>query len=83
MNKIEVIQFFIADSAVLFFHVRIISRTPWTNFRYKGYFCRLIGQRQRITYLFSLHPRLVYHSSQWRKLQYQEERLSHRCHRQH
>ena len=28
MNKIEVIQFFIADSAVLFFHVRIISRTP-------------------------------------------------------
>lgn len=53
MNKIEVIQFFIADSAVLFFHVRIISRTPWTNFRYKGYFCRLIGQRQRITYLFA------------------------------
>ena len=46
MNKIEAIQFFIADSAVLFFHVRIISRTPWTNFRYKGYFCRLIGQRQ-------------------------------------
>ena len=73
MNKIEVIQFFIADSAVLFFHVRIISRTPWTNFRYKGYFCRLIGQRQRITY----------HSSQWRTVQYQEERLSHRCHRQH
>lgn len=25
MNKIEVIQFFIADSAVLFFHVRIIA----------------------------------------------------------
>ena len=58
MNKIEVIQFFIADSAVLFFHVRIISRTPWTNFRYKGYFCRLIGQRQRITYLFAFTPGL-------------------------
>ena len=58
MNKTEVIQFFIADSAVLFFHVRIISRTPWTNFRYKGYFCRLIGQRQRITYLFAFTPGL-------------------------
>ena len=58
MNKIEVIQFFIADSAVLFFHVRIISRTPWTNFRYKGYFCRLIGQRQRIRYLFAFTPGL-------------------------
>ena len=58
MNKIEVIQFFSADSAVLFFHVRIISRTPWTNFRYKGYFCRLIGQRQRITYLFAFTPGL-------------------------
>ena len=43
MNKIEVIQFFIADSAVLFFHVRIISRTPWTNFRYKGYFAALLA----------------------------------------
>ena len=45
MNKIEVIQFFIADSAVLFFHVRIISRTPWTNFRCQRLLCRLIGQR--------------------------------------
>lgn len=58
MNKIEVIQVFIANSAVLFFHVRIISRTPCTNFRCKGYFCRLIGQRQRITYLFTFTPGL-------------------------
>ena len=67
MNKIEAIQFcgqypFLFTQnygyCLLFFHIRIISRTPRTNFRYKGYFCRLIGQRQRITYLFAFTPGL-------------------------
>ena len=72
-------------------YVRVVNdgrllRAGLDNEGYRG-----IGVKQGEEYRFSVYARtpdakpmkLSTHSSQWRKLQYQEERLSHRCHRQH